>query len=43
VPTIKELSPSVAELPTCQKTLHELAPPVTVMLLAEPVMRVLAA
>lgn len=43
VPTINELSPSVAELPTCQKTLHELAPPVTVMLLAEPVMRVLAA
>lgn len=43
VPTKRELSASVAELPICQKTLHAVAPPVRVMLLAELVIRVLSA
>ena len=35
--------PTVAELPTCQKTLHELAPPVIMIWVADPMVRVDAA
>lgn len=42
VPTNVEFVPSVAELPTCQNTLHAVAPPVSATLLPEPVMSVLA-
>jgi hypothetical protein len=41
VPTRVDPTPSVAELPTCQKTLHALAPPVRTTRLAEPRMRLL--
>jgi hypothetical protein len=40
VPTKSELVPSVAELPTCQKTLHARAPLIRLTTLAEPVIRV---
>ena len=40
VPTNREPVPRVAELVTCQKTLHALAPLVSVTELVEPVMRV---
>ncbi len=43
MPTNVELLPSVAELPTFQKTLHWLAPPMKVTELAEPVISVEAA
>ncbi len=43
VPTKLELVPRVAELPTCQKTLHAWAPPTRVTVLADAVMRVEAA
>ena len=43
VPTNTEFVPSVAELPTCQNTLHAVAPPISATLLVEPVMSVLAA
>jgi hypothetical protein len=43
VPAKLEPVPSVAELPTCQKTLHAWAPPVRVTVLPEAVMRVDAA
>ena len=42
VPTNTEFVPSVAELPTSQNTLHAVAPPVSVTMLVEPVMSVLA-
>ena len=35
--------PMVAELPTCQNTLHELAPPVMTMRVPEPIVRLDAA
>jgi hypothetical protein len=40
LPAKVELVPSVAELPTCQKTLHAWAPPVRLTSLADAVMRV---
>jgi hypothetical protein len=40
VPTKSEFVPSVAELPTCQKTWHAWAPLITLMSLAEAVIRV---
>jgi hypothetical protein len=42
VPTKTELVPSVAELVTCQNTLHALPPLITVTLLDEAVISVLA-
>lgn len=42
LPTKLDPVPSVAELPTCQKTLHAWAPPMRVTVLAEAVTRVLA-
>jgi len=43
VPWKAVVVPRVAELPTCQKTLHARAPPVRTTLLPDPVMRVLPA
>lgn len=43
LPTKRELVPSVAELPTCQKTLHAVAPPVSATTLELEVMSVLPA
>ncbi len=43
VPTKVEPVPRVAELPTCQKTLHELAPLMSCTVLVDAVMRVLGA
>lgn len=40
LPTKVELVPSVAELPTCQKTLQAWAPPMRLTWLPDPVMRV---
>nr|WP_246507058.1 hypothetical protein [Actinocrinis puniceicyclus] len=42
LPLKVEFVPSVAELPTCQNTLHACAPLISATLLAEPVIRVLA-
>ncbi len=42
VPTNVVLVPSVAELPTFQKTLHACAPLMSATVLLDPVMRVLA-
>jgi hypothetical protein len=39
-PTKTELVPSVAELPTCQKTLHSWAPLISVTVLPDPVVSV---
>ncbi len=43
VPTNWEPDPRVAELPTCQKTLQDVAPPVSRMWLPDAVFSVLAA
>lgn len=43
VPWNRAPVPTVAELPTCQNTLHELAPPVITIWLADPMVRVDAA
>ncbi len=40
VPTKLELVPNVAELPTCQKTLHDWAPLIKTTWLADAVIRV---
>jgi hypothetical protein len=40
LPTNVEPVPSVAELPTCQKTLHSWAPLINVTVLLDPVMTV---
>jgi hypothetical protein len=40
LPSKVEFVPSVAELPTCQKTLQAWAPPVRATWLPDPVMRV---
>jgi hypothetical protein len=43
VPWNCALVPMLAELPTCQKTLQALAPPVMMMCVADPMVRLLAA